>query len=89
MNSEKTLNFASQLSYEENCARLQTLAGWEWHRGDSDIFGQHMKGKNTEGEIIELFFLNGYTLDLVSTDEQKLDALKHKVYVTLGLLERS
>ena len=81
---EMSCTFTSPLSYEECCTRLQALPDWQWRRGDSDVFGSHIKGHNQIGEIIELYFLEDYALELVSTDKISLEKLQQE---TLQLLE--
>ncbi len=49
--------------------------GWTWRRGDSDIFGRHLKGYDTAGNLIELSERDGYYLEIVT----KADNLANKL----------
>lgn len=78
-NMELDLTFSSKFTYEECCERLENWSDWAWKRGDSEALGQHLKGKNQQSELIELYYLDEFRLDLVAASQERLLQLQREI----------
>lgn len=77
------LNIPTTLAFDDICTRLQTLPGWTWRRGESDMLGSHITGKNEYNEEVVIHDLrtaqestfNGLHIEFTADSESRVAEL--------------